>query len=71
MSYQETLQHRRESTNIVTSSYTIKYRGFYIHGANYNGQHICYVSQGFLHYYSKSLESVKRKIRAYHKTFNL
>ena len=62
--YQKTLMFQRESTNIISSSYTILYKGFYIHGAHYNGVHICYVQLiGAACYYSKSIEQVKKRIR--------
>ena len=62
--YQKTLMFQRESTNIISSSYTLFYKGFYIHGANYNGTHICYVQLiGAACYYSKSIEQVKKTIR--------
>ena len=72
--YQETLKDRRSSTNIITNSYTVFYEGFYIHGATYNGTHICYTAtilNGGFEFYSKSIEQVKAKIRAYKKAFNL
>lgn len=72
MSIQQKLIKQRESTNIVTCSYTINYLGFYIHGANYNGVHICYVQLiGCACYYSKSIEQVKKRIRQFKKDFNI
>ena len=64
--YQKTLKHQRESTNIISSSYTIFYKGFYIHGAKYNGVHIChtYLTREKC-YYSKSIEQVKKTIRGF------
>ena len=61
--YQKTLMFQRESTNIISSSYTILYKGFYIHGANYNGVHICHTYLTCENcYYSKSIEQVKKTI---------
>jgi len=70
--YQKTLMTQREGANIISSSYTLFYKGFYIQGANYNGVHICYVNLiGCACFYSKSLSQVKKRIRDFKKDFNL
>lgn len=64
--YQEALHKKYEFTP-VKIGVTVSYKNFYIHSITFtDGSIIHKVSQGKLHYYSKSLEQVKRKIRAYH-----
>jgi hypothetical protein len=40
--YQTTLAHQRISTNIISCSWSVFYKGEYINGANYNGVGILY-----------------------------
>jgi len=71
-SYQELLKYKRVSTSEVSSSYSMFYNGFYIHGAYYNKQHICYVHLGYgVEYYSKSIKQVQKKIDLHCKSFKL
>ena len=64
--YQITLKHRRSSTNIISCSWTMFYKGEYINGANYNGVNIlsAYMPCGLI-LYSKNMDMIKKMIRAY------
>ena len=69
--YQLTLKHRRSSTNIISCSWAVFYKGEYINGANYNGVNIlsAYMPCGLI-LYSKNMDMLKKMIRA-HKTNRL
>jgi hypothetical protein len=64
--YQNTLAYRRSSTNIISCSWSIFYKGGYINGANYNGVTILssVLPCGLL-VYSKNMDRIKSYIRAY------
>jgi hypothetical protein len=66
--YQARLGHQRFSTNIITSSWAIRYQGIYVCGATYNGVDI--MSACFpcgLQIFSKSLARMQAMVRAYNK----
>lgn len=66
--YQTRLDHQRSSTNIITSSWSIRYQGIYVCGATYNGVGI--MSACFpcgLQIFSKSLARMQAMVRAYNK----
>jgi|688.fasta_scaffold697575_2 hypothetical protein len=64
--YQNTLAYRRSSTNIISCSWSVFYRGEYINGANYNGVTILSsVLPCGLIVYSKNMDRIKGYIRAY------
>jgi hypothetical protein len=62
--YQNYLAYLRESTNMITCSWSMPYRGVTIHGANYNGVAVvtCHLPEGRT-IYSKSLTMMKGLIR--------
>jgi hypothetical protein len=64
--YQNTLAYRRNSTNIISCSWAVFYKGEYINGANYNGAEIlsAYMPCGLI-LYSKNMIIIKKMIRAY------
>jgi hypothetical protein len=64
--YQNTLAYRRASTNIISCSWTVFYKGEYINGANYNGVTILSsVLPCGLIVYSKNMDRIKGYVRAY------
>jgi hypothetical protein len=69
--YQSRLKHQRSSTNYISCSWAVFYKGEYINGANYNGVNIlsAYMPCGLI-LYSKNMDIIKKMIRA-HKTNSL
>jgi hypothetical protein len=61
--YQNYLAYLRESTNMITCSWSIPYRGETIYGASYNGTEVltCHIVGRTI--YSKSLTMMKGLIR--------
>lgn len=64
--YQSRLRHQRNSTNIISCSWAMFYKGEYIHGANYNGVGIlsAHMPCGLI-LFSKNMDMLKKMIRAY------
>lgn len=64
--YQLRLKHQRSSTNIISCSWVVFYKGEYINGANYNGVGIlsAYMPCGLI-LYSKNMDTIKKMIRAH------
>ena len=69
--YQSRLKHQRSSTNYISCSWAVFYKGEYINGANYNGVNIlsAYMPCGLI-LYSKNMDMIKKMIRA-HKAHQL
>lgn len=64
--YQSTLSHQRWNTNIIHSSWSLVYKDEYVCGARYNGVEILSVCFPCgLQVFSKSLEVMKKYVRAY------
>jgi len=64
--YQITLAYRCRSTNIISCSWSVFYKGEYINGADYNGVTILSsVLPCGLIVYSKNMARIKGYIRAY------
>jgi hypothetical protein len=64
--YQSRLKHQSNSTNRISCSWAVFYKGEYINGANYNGAGIlsAYMPCGLI-LYSKNMDMIKKMIRAY------
>ena len=64
--YQSRLKHQSSSTNIISCSWSVFYKGEYINGANYNNVTILSsVLPCGLIVYSKNMARIKSYIRAY------
>jgi len=66
--YQSTLFHQRWNCTLISTSWSVVYKDEYICGARYNGVEILSVCFPCgLQVFSKSLDAMKKYVRAYKK----